>query len=52
MTDTNVKFSKYITTRDGRRIYAEDYGLKAFPLYGLSEKKEKAEEKKETIHEG
>ena len=27
-----VKFSAWITTPDGKKIYAKDYGLKAFPI--------------------
>jgi hypothetical protein len=27
-----IAFVKYITTRTGKVIYAEDYGLKGFPL--------------------
>lgn len=27
-----IIFVAYITTRNGKRIYASDYGLKAFPI--------------------
>ena len=32
-------FTEYITLKDGRRIYAKDYGLKAFRIAIKSKKK-------------
>ena len=32
-------FATYITLRNGRRIYAADYGIKAFPLGGGRKKR-------------
>lgn len=32
MKKNNYRFVTYITTRDGRRIYARDYGFKAFRI--------------------
>jgi len=29
-----VGWTKYITLKNGKVIYAEDYGYKAFPIYG------------------
>lgn len=29
-----VRFTAHITLKDGRVIYAKDYGLKAFPIRG------------------
>ena len=29
-----VRFVAHITLKDGRVIYAKDYGLKAFPIRG------------------
>lgn len=48
MDNTIVKFSKYITTRNGKRIYAEDYGIVAFPIYGSSQKETPKEKKEAT----
>lgn len=30
--DGDVKFVAFITTRSGKRIYARQYGLRAFPI--------------------
>lgn len=35
---SNTRFTKYITTRNGKKIYAESYGLKVFPLKGKYKK--------------
>lgn len=40
---TNViKFTTYITLKDGRRIYAKSYGKKAFPIVVSSTPKRKS----------
>ena len=41
----DVIFVAYITTKNGKRIYARNYGLKAFPLKIKDSKKEKPPEK-------
>lgn len=30
--DSNYIFRPYITTKDGRKLFAKDYGLKAFKI--------------------
>ncbi|KKU87578.1 MAG: hypothetical protein UY16_C0023G0004 [Candidatus Gottesmanbacteria bacterium GW2011_GWA2_47_9] len=32
LDETEIVFVTYITLRNGKRIYASDYGKKAFPL--------------------
>ncbi|HEX4952602.1 MAG TPA: hypothetical protein VF017_04300 [Thermoanaerobaculia bacterium] len=34
-----VSFRAYITLRNGKRLYASDYGYKAWPVGGRSKKK-------------
>lgn len=28
-----LRFTAFITLKSGRKIYAKDYGIKAFPIY-------------------
>lgn len=30
---SHIRFVKYVTTKNGRRIYASHYGKKAFPIH-------------------
>lgn len=36
-----LKFTAYITLKDGTRLYARDYGKKAFPIWIGKKKKVK-----------